>query len=103
MKKVQDDYILNFSNNDNGNLYYAKLIKVHRDLSWDLVVYFPNGVIAPQLLRQRKCINKNRFFNSNSYTKTRVYNSDLDYSIPMLIPHQRQVLHHFILNLVIGN
>ena len=80
MKKVQDDYILNLSNNDNGNLYYAKLIKVHPDLSWDSsVVYFPNGFIAPQLLDNGNVLIKTDFFNSNSYTKTRVYNSDLDY------------------------
>ncbi|MBX7226024.1 MAG: T9SS type A sorting domain-containing protein [Chitinophagales bacterium] len=80
MKKVQDDYILNLSNVDASNTCFAKLIKIHSDLSWDsAVVYFPNGFIAPQLLDNGNVLVKTDFFNDNYYTKTRVYNSDLEY------------------------
>ena len=69
MKKVDDDYILNLSNTD-GSLYYAKLIKIHNDLSWDsAVVYFPNGYIAPQLLDNGKVLVKTDFFDNNNYSR----------------------------------
>ena len=79
MKKVDDDYILNLSNTD-GSLYYAKLIKIHNDLSWDsAVVYFPNGYIAPQLLDNGKVLVKTDFFDNNNYSKTNVYNNNLEF------------------------
>lgn len=79
MKKVEDDYILNLSNT-NGSIYFAKLIKIHNDLSWDsAVVYFPNGFIAPQLLDNGKVLVKTDFFDNNNYSKTNVYNNNLEY------------------------
>jgi uncharacterized repeat protein (TIGR01451 family) len=79
MKKVDDDYILNLSNTD-GSIYYAKLIKIHNDLSWDsAVVYFPNGYIAPQLLDNGKVLVKTDFFDNNNYSKTNVYNNNLEF------------------------
>jgi hypothetical protein len=82
MKKVQNDYILNVSNLDNNtNVYYAKLIRVHADLSWDsAVVYYPNGFISPQLLNNGNLLIKNNFRQSSSnggYSITDIYNSSM--------------------------
>ena len=82
MKKVQNDYILNVSNLDSNNRYYAKLIKVHADLNWDsAAVYFPNGFISPQLLDNGNLLVKNNFRGpmngDGGFTTTDVYNSNL--------------------------
>ncbi|MFN8282434.1 MAG: T9SS type A sorting domain-containing protein [Chitinophagales bacterium] len=82
-KKVQNDYILNLSNLDTFNRYYAKLIQVHANLTWDSVaVYYPNGFISPQLLNNGNLLIKNNFrgtMNGNDgYTTTDVYNSNLE-------------------------
>lgn len=83
MKKVQNDYILNVSNNvNNTNVYYARLIKVHADLSWDsAAVYYPNGFISPQLLDNGNLLVKHNFRGpangDGGFTTTDVYNSNL--------------------------
>ncbi len=83
MKKVQNDYILNVSNLDNNtNVYYAKLIRVHADLSWDsAAVYYPNGFISPQLLDNGNLFVKHNFRGalngSDGFSTTDVYNSSM--------------------------
>ncbi|MBL0287971.1 MAG: hypothetical protein IPQ19_11360 [Bacteroidetes bacterium] len=83
MKKVQNDYILNVSNLDNEtNVYYAKLINIHDDLSWDSAsVYYPNGFISPQLLNNGNLLIKNNFRDSmngnDGYSTADIYNSSM--------------------------
>ena len=81
MKKVQNDYILNVSNLDSNNRYFAKLIQVHQDLSWDsAAVYYPNGFTAPQLLDNGNLLVKHNFRSSSTdggFSTTDVYNSSM--------------------------
>jgi uncharacterized repeat protein (TIGR01451 family) len=81
-RKVQNDYILNVSNLDSNNVYYAKLIKVYSNLSWDsAAVYYPDGFISPQLLNNGNLLVKHNFRQSSNvdggYSTTDVYNSSM--------------------------